>query len=239
MLAESYQKLSPWLCSPFDRKSRAYLETHLDLLSEESDQFLALFIEEHKGIHDEHRRLRMMRHLLRDAVQRGRTCHAVREAYINLLGGLILDPPEWLQEIEQEWSNFAEDHWTDRRLTVCKLHLRRAIECAQTHHETPAEVRAELQYELGNFFVNDPSRRSTVALETAIELYTAALEVYTAERYPLRCALILLTLGDVYRRLADNQRADLIMQSLHYYSKAMALYEAHDLIDLEKPVQNR
>lgn len=230
MLAENYQKLSPWLCSPFDRKSRAYLESHLDLLSEESDRFLVMFIEEHRGMYDEQRRLRMMRHLLRDAVRRGQTSQAVREAYVNLLGGLILDPPEWLQEIEQEWASFAEDHWTDRRMTVCKLHLRRAIDSAQFHPETPVEIKAELQYELGNFFANDTSRRSTVALETAIELYTAALEVYTAEHYPLRCGLILLTLGDVYRRLADNQRADLIVKSLQYYARAMALYESHDLI---------
>lgn len=229
MLTESYQKLSPWICEPFDRGSRAYLETHLDLLTSESDRFLELFIDEHKDVHDERRRLRMMRHLLRDAEIRGGSAQAVREAYVNMLGGLILDPPAWLQEVEQEWLTFSDVRWTDRRMTVCKMRLKEAIARAQASAETAPEITAELHYQLGNFFANDTSKRSTATLETAMDCYNAALKVYTAERYPLRCALILLTLGDVCRRLAGEQRADLIMKSLSYYSRAMEIYAEYDL----------
>ncbi|HEY0753016.1 MAG TPA: hypothetical protein VGD98_03490 [Ktedonobacteraceae bacterium] len=228
MLSERFEKLSPWLCSPFDRSSRAYLETHLDLLTGESDRFLELFIHEHEDTRDEQRRLRMIRHLLRDAEMRGKTVQAVREAYINMLGGLILDPPAWLQEIELEWGRFSEPDWTDRRMTVCKLRLKEAVE--QASAETVPEITAELQYELGNFFANDVARRSRGMLEQAVGYYTSALQVYTAERYPLRCALLLLTLGDMYRRLAANRHADLIMQSLSYYSQAMAIYEPYGLL---------
>lgn len=228
-LTESYQKLSPWICEPFDRGSRAYLETHLDLLGGEFDRFLELFIDEHKAAHDERRRLRMMRHLLRDAEMRGSSAQAVREAYINMLGGLILDPPAWLQEVEQEWLTFSDARWTERRMTACKLRLKAAITRAQADAQTAPEITAELQYQLGNFFANDATKRSTATLETAMDYYNAALEIYTAERYPLRCALILLTLGDVCHRLAGDQRADLVMKSLSYYSRAMKIYAEYDL----------
>ena len=230
MLTERYRKLSPWLCSPLDRSSRAYLETHLDLLNGESDHFLEMFIVEHQDKHDERQRLRLMRHILRDALLRGGTVRAVREAYINVQGGLILDPPMWLHTIEQQWMDFSDAHWTDRRMAVCKLQLKEAIGYAQTSVETAPEIVAELHYQLGNFFANDASKRSAAILETAVDFYDCALQVYIAERYPLRCARILLTLGDVYRRLADGQRADLIMESLDYYSRAMAIYNSHDLL---------
>lgn len=228
-LTERYQKLSPWLCSPLDRASRTYLETHLDLLSGESDQFLEMFIAEHKDVLNERQRLHLMRHLLRDATTRGGTPEAVRAAYINLFGGLILDPPAWLSEIEQQWQAAAETGWTARRMTVCKLCLKQAIERAQTDPEILPEIEAELHYQLGNFFANDTARSSTAVLEKAVECYTSALRVYTAECYPLRCARILLTLGDVYRRMAEDRRPDLILKSLSYYTKALAIYGSCDL----------
>ena len=231
LLTERYQKLSPWLCSPMDRASRTYLETHLDLLSDESDQFLEMFIAEHKDMLNERQRLHLMRHLLRDATTRGGTPRAVREAYVNLFGGLILDPPAWLREIEQQWQVAAETGWTARRMTVCKLSLRQAIARAQTDPEISPEIEAELHYQLGNFFANDQAGSvTTIALERAVECYTSALRVYTAECYPLRCARILLSLGDVYRRMAEDRQADLILKSLSYYTRALAIYGSFDLV---------
>jgi hypothetical protein len=234
-LTKSYQKLSPWICSPLDRSSRVFLETHLDLLSGELDEFLEAFIQAHNDEQEQQQRLRLsvMRLILQDSERRGGTVEAVRETYVNLFGGLLLDPPSWLQEVENEWAAFVEEPWTERRLTVCKLQLKAAIERAQAIPETAPEIIAELQYELGNFFANDSAKRTPAMLQTAIDYYTQALQVYTAERYPLRCARIWLTLGDVYRRLADNQHADLLLKSLHYYSRAMAIYNSCGLpIDL-------
>src|SRR5579885_2003493 len=115
LLTACYQKLSPWLYSPLDRRGRAYLESHLDLLDAESDEFLELFIAEYKEKPEEQRRLRLARHILRDASERGRTTEAVRDTYINVFGGLILDPPAWLQEIEQQWMPRLAEPWTERR----------------------------------------------------------------------------------------------------------------------------
>ncbi len=83
---------------------------------------------------------------------------------------------------------------------------------------------AELQFLQGNLFANDFLKRSTDIFETIVNCYTAALQVYTADSYPLRRAKILLTLGDVYRRQAADQRADLLFQAANYYGQALDIY---------------
>jgi hypothetical protein len=224
LLTACYQKLSPWLYSPLDRRGRAYLESHLDLLDAESDEFLELFIAEYKEKPEEQRRLRLARHILRDASERGRTTEAVRDTYINVFGGLILDPPAWLQEIEQQWMPRLAEPWTERRAALGKLQLRGAIERAQLDLTISPTIGAELQFLLGNLFANDLLKRPADTFETIVDCYTAALQVYSIERYPLRRAKILLTLGDVYRRQATDQHADLLLQATYYYGQALGIY---------------
>ncbi len=225
-LTACYQKLSPWLCSPLDRRGRAYLENHLDLLDAEADEFLELFIAEYRERPDEQERLRLARHILRDAIERGRTAEAVRDTYVNVFGGLILDLPAWLQEIEQQWMPRLVEPWTDRRATLSKLQLKEAVELARLDPGVPPTIRAELQFLLGNLFANDLLKRPAGPFETAVNCYTAALQVYTIDRYPLRRAKILLTLGDVYRRQAADQRADLLLQAANYYGQALGIYNS-------------
>src|SRR5579885_2241682 len=188
LLTACYQKLSPWLYSPLDRRGRAYLESHLDLLDAESDEFLELFIAEYKEKPEEQRRLRLARHILRDASERGGTREAVRDTYVNVFGGLILDPPAWLQEIEQQWMPRLAEPWTERQATRGKLQLRGAIERAQLDPTIAPTIGAELQFLLGNLFANDLLSHQAHTFETVVECYTAALQVYSIERYPLRRA---------------------------------------------------
>ncbi len=229
-LTASYQKLSPWLYSPLDRAGRAYLESHLDLLNDESDAFLELFIAEHKGVPEEHDRLRLARHILRDATARGKSPQAVREAYINVFGGLILDPPAWLQRIEQQWTRVLAGPWTERSSTLCKLHLRQAIEQAKIDPQAPLEMWAELSYLLGNLFANDQLKRPVSMFEALVNCYTSSLQVYTLARYPLRSAKILMTLGHVYYQQAAGQNSELLLQAARYYGQSLGIYQACELV---------
>jgi hypothetical protein len=223
-LSACYQKLSPWLYSPLDRSGRVYLENHLELLDAESDEFLELFIAQYREKPAEQERLRLARHIVRHAIEQGRTTEAVRESYVNVFGGLILDLPTWLQAVEQEWMPLLSEPWTDRRATLGKLRLRDAIERARLDPGVAPTTRAELQFLLGNLFAGDLCRRPTDTFETMVACYTAALQVYTVEHYPLRHAKILLTLGDVYRRQAADQRTDLLLQAARYYWQALSIY---------------
>jgi len=224
LLTACFQKISPWLYAPLDRRGRAYLECHLDLLDAESDEFLELFIAEYREKPEEQNRLRLARHILRDAIKRGKTAEAVRDTYVNVFGGLILDPPAWLQEIEQQWMSLLAEPWTDRRAALSKLQIKGALEQAVLDPSVPLTMCAELQFLQGNLFANDFLKRSTDIFETIVNCYTAALQVYTADSYPLRRAKILLTLGDVYRRQAADQRADLLFQAANYYGQALDIY---------------
>jgi len=223
-LSTCYQRLSPWLYSPLNRTGRVYLENHLELLDAESDEFLELFIAQYREKPAEQERLRLARHIVRHAIEQGKTTEAVRESYVNVFGGLILDLPNWLQEVEQEWIPLLSEPWTDRRATLGKLRLREAILRAGQDPEVAPATRAELQFLLGNLFAGDLCRRPTGTFETMVGYYTAALQVYTVEHYPLRHAKILLTLGDVYRRQAADQRTDLLLQAARYYWQALSIY---------------
>lgn len=227
-LTACYQKLSPWLYSLLDRNGRAYLESHLELLDVEADAFLEIFIAQYRERPEEQERLRLARQIVRHAIELGKTAEAVRESYVNVFGGLILDLPDWLREIEEQWMPLLSEPWTDRRATLGKLRLKEAIERAWLDPAVLPATRAELQFLLGNLFACDLLQRPSNAFDTMVGCYTAALQVYTVGRYPLRRAKILLTLGDVYRRQAEDQRTDLLLQAAHYYGQALSIYNSFE-----------
>ena len=145
-LTRCYQKLSPWLCTPLDQTSRAYLETHLDLLTDEYEQFLAIFVSQHENSPVDQQLLRTLQHLLRESRERGGTQQAVRDAYINVFGGLILDLPAWLARVEQQLEVVFSLAQTDRLVAENKMRLKEAISQAVREHLAP-EIVAELQYQ--------------------------------------------------------------------------------------------
>ena len=224
-MAECYQALTPWLCASFDRTSRVYLETHLELLSEQNFQFLELFTSEYKDDPREKQHIRTCLQLLRDARSRGGTQEAVRAAYTNIFGGLLLDLPVWLLEIDQQLINFSRFGCTDRIVASGKMQLKDAIEQARRDHFVAPEIVAELQYRLGHLFLYDFHESSIYCIESAISYYEAALQVYDAERYPLQYAKTLAALGNAYGHdksgLHLEQRVNNIVKALSCYEAAL------------------
>lgn len=224
-MAESYQALEPWLCTPFDRSNRAYLETHLELLSSPVYQFLELFTGENKDDPQHEQHLRTCLQLLRDARMRGGTSEAVRAAYVNLFGGLLLDLPGWLAQVEQLVRDLSRFACSDRMLASGKLHLKDAIEQAERDQHVAPEIVAELQYRLGNLFAIDARAGTLYSSETVIAYYKAALEVYRAERYPLQYAKTLAALGVAYGRNTSGLRlecqVDNMLKALRCYESAL------------------
>jgi hypothetical protein len=226
LMTGCYQKLAPWICIPVDRTSRMYLEEHLELLASEFEQFLECFIHEHCDHPGEQRRLRTLQQLLRDSRIRGGTRQAVREAYINMCSGLILDLPTWLVELEHQLVSGPRVGWTERMISVHKIQLKSAIEYVRADCEIAPEIVAELQYRLGTLFLNDIPERSIGACGSAIEYFEAALRAYTAEHYPLQCAKTLVGLGDAYRHFPAVQPGDNLAKVLGYYQEAVQIYRA-------------
>jgi hypothetical protein len=207
-MIECYEKLSAWLCCvPIGRASRAYLETHLDLLTSEIEQFLELFIDLHSDCPHERQWLRIMQGLLQDANTRGGTRRAVRDAYVNEFGGLILDLPLRLLEVEQHLAVIPSASWTDRSVAVRKMQLRDAIDYALADRQVAPAIVAELQYQLGSLFINKPARLSSALCQTATGYFEASLQVYTFKRYPLQHAKVSTALNEARKSFSSDVSA--------------------------------
>jgi hypothetical protein len=204
LMIECYQKLSTWLCSSTNCASRAYLEAHLDLLVGEIGRFLELFICEHRDSPGEQQRLRTMQGLLQDAQARGGTRQAVRDAYVNVFGGMILDLPMRLREVERQLTFVFSPNWTERTVAVCKMQLRDAIDYASTDSQIAPEIVAELSYQLGRLFVNKSLYRSASVHEMVVRYYHTSLRLYTSERYPQQYAKVLGALGEAQKDFSSD-----------------------------------
>ena len=115
-----------WLGIVDPRKARQFLETHQELLAfgdttpteqhifslqESMDQtFLS-------GVKDL-QYLREHLYLLRDIKKRGSTLQAIRAAYVNLYGGLVLDLPLWLEQQEKELRTKLSHKTTSERVSL-------------------------------------------------------------------------------------------------------------------------
>jgi len=201
-LTHCFQKLSPWLCAPLNRIGRAYLEAHLELVSADSVHSLDLLIAEYHNSPVEQRRLRMQQEILRDAMMRGGSSQAVREAYVNAFGGLVLALPAWLLELEQVFLLQPVNGWTERGVALCKLRLRDAIQEAEKAELAP-EIMAELHYQLAGFFATCSLEHSANIARTAINAYQLSGQIYTASRYPQQYRKIQAALEHVTTWLPD------------------------------------
>jgi tetratricopeptide (TPR) repeat protein len=91
-----------WLNTAPPRQARRYAQEHLELFRPETDAVLDALARQYAGQPDAVRRLRMHMALLAEIRARGSTADAIAEAYVNALGGLTLDVPPWLEELERQ-----------------------------------------------------------------------------------------------------------------------------------------
>ncbi len=194
-----FKELFAWLCLPTARERCNYLETHLELLGDEFEQLLALLSIQYYDDPCEQRHLYEHRSLLAEARARGGTALAIREAYINVYGGLLFALPEWLLDLEVYLQTFASLRPTERMYTLAKLRLYDAIEHVHPEQAFAPEILAELHYHLGSMFAHKEHRMSAYSVAQIVTHYEAALEIYTYERYPMQYVKVHLAFGNAYR----------------------------------------
>src|SRR5205807_4773803 len=78
------------------------LESHCDLLDARNEATLRDRLAQALDGSVQAQRVRDALVLLQDARIRGETVKAIREAYVNMHGGFVLDLPPWLEEVEQQ-----------------------------------------------------------------------------------------------------------------------------------------
>lgn len=196
-----------WVQLPTSREQRRFLEHHPELLALGNDFPLGFLpLSNHQS-------------LLRDAQVRGGTAQAIREAYVNIYGGSVLDLPSWLEAVEQQLESLKAPTGmgSEQAKETRRDLLRKAILRAQNDRGVACETLAELQFRLGNALDEDP--QDCEACEAAIAAYQEALRVYTLARYPLQFVKVQDDLGSAYgSQITGGPQANL--------ERAIACFEA-------------
>ena len=234
VMSDYYQQLAPLLLEPINRTHRLYLENHLELLSEEHQQFLARLVNECNDHSSERQELRIRQELFRDIRERSKkernwnTKEFIRAAYVNKFGGLTLDIPPKLAGIEHYLSVPSYAGWTERMITMNKICLRHTIVYAQVECASSTELIAEMNYCLGRLFVQTSPIVSQHVQKRILSYYEDAHNTYTYEHYPLQYAKVLEAIGEAYMwyPLADKQENACI--ALKFYERASNIRSTYD-----------
>lgn len=167
---------------------RQHLETHLELLQDESEQFFTLLIAKAEDNSDLTSRLSTSREILHTSRLHGSTKEAVRDAFIDEFGAFIaLDLPPQLEALRKRMGE---------GITVSALIplLRDAVARSQRDSTVPIEVTASLQVMLGEILQSETEDEYS----EVIELAEPALKAFPPDRFPKQFARTQGLLGSAY-----------------------------------------
>jgi tetratricopeptide (TPR) repeat protein len=228
-----FQQLVEWInISMLDyRKGRHFLENNALLMQHGSDKELGrLIVAQVEERLEMKRQMQYLQALLHNARQRGGTAQAIREAYVNTYGGLVLDLPAWLREAEEARSFLVRLRRPERTTRRNALLLQVSIERARYDKEVAPEVIAELQNELGYTLLQGPHPRSQREymriLKQAINCHEAALHTYTFKQYPFQYARTHMQLGLAcqYYGVASGQK-EWLERAIAHFKDALRVYD--------------
>lgn len=226
-----FQQIVDWLyiSARSSRKGRAYLEKNQVLLQEGIDKELERLITAHAEDHAETRQQIDHLTLLRDIRTRTNTIDPIREAYVNRYGGFALDLPAWLEETEKQITFLKKLRRPERTNRRQEQLLRQTLDRISNENNIAPEVRAEIQNQLGCLLAQGahyttPQTRLQ-AYKAAIACHKEALQVFTAERYPLQYAKTCAYLGYAYQYAATKGSVDFQECAIASYKEALHIYE--------------
>ena len=194
----------------------------------ECEQMLNNLVARHIEQAELARELRRHVDLLHNARMRGRTVEAVREAYVDRYGGLILDLPSWLEEAELALGEFSGAENSEQATKAFTTLLLKTISKARRNKHMRPEVMAELQDMLGTALRDGQHRNPARTYEGAIDAYTTAIQVYTAHRYPHKFATTQNNLGVVYQGRLVGERQDNLKQAISCCETALNIDDLHN-----------
>ncbi len=228
-----FQQLVEWLNISMrdQRKGRHFLETNELLMERETDRELERLIV--AQVEDKIEIKQQMQHLqalLHDVHRRGNKTEAIREAYVNTYGGLALDLPPWLTELEEQRMQLMRLRRPDRTTKNHVRLLRSALDRAQHDRSVDPEVIAELQNELAYTLLQGPHPSSQTEyidmLEQAMAYHEQALQVYTFERYSFQYAKTYSQLGIICQHYGiASGKQEFIERSISCYKTALWVYD--------------
>jgi hypothetical protein len=226
-----FQQIVLWLNSSMygHRRGRHYLETNLALLERATDRELTRLIEAEAEDKPEMKQ-QMYRHrfLLQDARNRGETMEAIREAYVNMYGGLALDIPNWLEEIEQQRLFLKRLRRPERtrkaEISLLQTAFTLMADAPALSPETVAELHNDLGVALLQGAYQQTQEARLQALQMAVASHENALAIYTFEHYPLQYAKTQMCLGAAYQQYGLSGQPDEVERAIESYQEAARVY---------------
>ncbi|MGO8949825.1 MAG: CHAT domain-containing protein [Ktedonobacterales bacterium] len=178
-------------------------------LSDELWERLAVYVEATSKVDDLVRHLR----LLDDIRSRGSSIEAIRDAYVNVYGGLVLDIPPWLEEIEQHQG---------QEITSAEPAISVPARLVELEPPVQAELHSRRFSALFGHLAenNDPGALQ----EEQIAGLEAALPLYTLERYPLRYAAAQGNLGAILSQRLAGEKRENVERSISCAEQALRVY---------------
>lgn len=196
--------------------ARRYLENHLELLRDESDQFFTIMMSNADEDSSIAERLRTLRELLHTSHAHGSTKAAVRDAFSDRFEAFIsLDVPAWLDTWRKQLRRGLEE-------PEAIPFFRDAITHAQRDAAVVPEVVASLQVNLAELLQsNEEDEPGEV-----IALAKSALEVFTNMRFPRQFARTQGALGSAYFSRGSEDRRSIPGEKNRDVQRAIRSFKA-------------
>jgi CHAT domain-containing protein/tetratricopeptide (TPR) repeat protein len=217
------QVLIPWFNIASPREARRFLETHTELLQAEADMLFDPLLTQYAGQAPAVQSLATHRALLRAARTRGGTEAAIRDAYVDVQGGLALDVPAWLEEIEEQAEALETQQTAQAALARADL-WRQALVRAGQQADVAPETGAAMQQSLWEALYAVEAADPSATQEPGIAALAASLTVYTRERYPIQWAMTQSNLGRMYIDRAQGDRSENVERALECLTGALQVY---------------
>lgn len=221
MPASKTEKLLAWLSAAAYHEERSLLEVHPEILAVEPGQL------EHlqkryptladQGTETLSQSIRMLGYI------KEKTVEVVRESYVDMYGGLVLDLPPWLEETQKQIARMNQDFPLEQTARKRMAILENAIKAAKGRAALAPEIIAELQMLSAIACLETPPAMQGAAIETAIQACKEASNVYRLERYPYQHTRALVFLGLSYQKRLEGDRRANLEQALSYYETALSV----------------
>ncbi len=151
--------------------------------------------------------------LLRDVYHRGGTPQAIRDAYVNAYGGLVLDLPPQVEDILQQLSALKDEEY--------EALLYNSVLRLDADPTVAPEIVAELGCRYLKAVKRRPNRDTEQVQQVRINWYTAFQTIYTRERYPYQWMRIQQELAKIYMSRAENRYPDDVEKAIQCYEDAL------------------
>lgn len=216
-MQENEQMILEWLELETPAQQRHFLEHHLTLMNDQSDQFLRM-LEDTPGTPFSQFFLQRNREILQSVRQNGGGIEAIRVAYVNIYSGFVLDLPDWLSGLAEEIETSDEHAFLKEQLLEAR---------ARAQDELAPVILAELSYRLAQACKEQADvEDSPNFLAEALLPIEPALQTYTRDLYPYQFAKVAYLAGRLHYQISDSSKRPgfHIQQALIFFEEVATIW---------------